>query len=99
MENINVKRHEDVCQQLNNMYKIKNADYGDSFNILADKFGETALLIRLNDKILRLETLLKQEAKVTTESFEDTLLDLANYAIMGVIRCRNKRSTSTGRNK
>ena len=44
-------------------------------------------MVRIYDKVNRLETLLKKENKqlVNDESIEDTLIDLANYCIMEVI--------------
>ena len=44
-------------------------------------------MVRIYDKVSRLETLLKKENKqlVNDESIEDTLIDLANYCIMEVI--------------
>lgn len=41
--------------------------------------------IRLDDKLNRLKSLAKNPAQVRDESIRDTLLDLANYAIMTVI--------------
>ena len=41
--------------------------------------------IRLDDKLNRLKSLAKNSAQVRDESIRDTLLDLANYAIMTVI--------------
>ena len=77
--------HKNICITLNNTYKAKNSDYGDSFSSLREEFPE-AILIRLTDKLNRLKTLMKgAEQKVNDESIEDTLLDLANYAIMEVV--------------
>lgn len=62
----------------------KNHDYGDSFAETMDKYGVTALLMRLNDKMNRLEKLGTDEPDVNDESFQDTLLDLAGYALLGL---------------
>ena len=40
-----------------------------------------AAVVRMDDKMRRLKTLMKAEARVP-ETVRDTLLDLANYAIM-----------------
>lgn len=88
MENIRVTIHSNICRQLNETYKAKNADYGNSFKAVRDKYPN-AILIRLNDKLNRLETLMNGQAQnVKDESIEDSLLDLANYAIMEVIERR-----------
>lgn len=79
-----VEIHKQLCDGLNELYAAKNADYNNSFANLRDKFGDTAILIRLNDKLSRLEQLMKPgyEAKVQDEKIEDTLTDLANYSLM-----------------
>ena len=68
----------------------KNADYGDSFNVSLDKYGLVAALTRMSDKFNRLESLiLRKERKVEDERLEDTLIDLANYAMMTVLWMKN----------
>ena len=64
-------------------YRRKNADYGDSFVKVRNKYPNS-VLIRLNDKLNRLEMLMgnAKKSEVKDESIEDTLLDLANYALM-----------------
>lgn len=64
------------------MYERKNADYGDSFAVLYGRFGLQSTVIRLWDKLLRLERLSKADAMVSDESVDDTLIDIANYAVM-----------------
>lgn len=77
--------HWTICQELFETYKAKNADYGDSFAQVREKYPN-AILIRLNDKLNRLETLMNgAEQHVNDESIEDTLLDLANYCIMELV--------------
>lgn len=67
------------------LYKAKNADYGNSFSKSYKEFGLTAPIIRMSDKLERLKTLSKQDAKVKDESIKDTLIDLSNYAFITVI--------------
>ena len=44
------------------------------------------LLVRMHDKMARLENLTsKSQANPNYESIEDTLMDLANYAIIGLM--------------
>lgn len=77
--------HKNICITLNNTYKAKNADYGDSFASLREEFPD-AILIRLTDKLNRLKTLVRgADQKVKDESIDDTLLDLANYCIMELV--------------
>lgn len=85
-ENRKINRHRAICQKLTEIYRAKNKDYGDSFAIVRHKHHE-AIIIRLMDKLLRLESLYTAEAvrEVEDESIEDTLEDLANYCIMELI--------------
>lgn len=60
----------------------KQKDYGH-YNIA--KFGITGLVIRLHDKIARLENLLKKDNfqnSVEDESILDTMLDIIGYSII-----------------
>ena len=82
----NVKVHDRICLELNNIYKKKNADYGNSFGNSLDKHGLIAGIVRMDDKMSRLISLnSKNEQQVMDESLRDTLMDLANYAIMSVM--------------
>ncbi len=80
-----VTLHKEIINNIHTMYKDKNEDYGDSFDKSLDKFGLLSSLIRLTDKMNRFEQLIDGESKVTSESIDDTLLDMANYAIMTVM--------------
>lgn len=73
----------ELTEKAADTYRRKNADYGDSFVKVRNKFPDS-VLVRLNDKLNRLEVLMgkKKKAEVKDESIEDTLLDLANYALM-----------------
>ena len=82
----NVKVHDRICLELNNIYEKKNADYGNSFENSLDKHGLIAGIVRMDDKMSRLISLnSKNEQLVMDESLRDTLMDLANYAIMSVM--------------
>ena len=81
-----VARHYAICQKLNAVYKVKNHDYGDSFGDTYKKLGIISAVTRLSDKMNRLMSLaVKHDAQVKDEKIEDTLLDMANYAIMTLI--------------
>ena len=82
----NVQIHGKICQELNETYEKKNADYGNSFENSLDKHGMIAGIVRMDDKMSRLISLnSKNEQQVMDESLRDTLMDLANYAIMSVM--------------
>lgn len=81
-----VARHYAICQKLNTVYKAKNHDYGDSFGDTFKKLGIISAVTRLSDKMNRLMSLaVAHDAQVKDEKIEDTLLDMANYAIMTLI--------------
>lgn len=81
-----IEKHAEICQELTDMYEKKNADYGDSFAELRKEFPNS-ITLRLTDKLNRLKTLYdpKYEQKVSDESIDDTLKDIANYAILELI--------------
>ena len=80
----NTERHKRVCYELNALYDRKNRDYGDSFHESWKDYGITMAAIRLGDKYNRLKNLTsgKTVQNVADETVRDTLLDLANYAIL-----------------
>ena len=78
-------RHKELCDQMHEIYKKKNLDYGDSFSKSIEKWGFIAAMVRMEDKFNRLTSLLgkpEAERKVKDESIIDTLLDLSAYAMM-----------------
>lgn len=80
-----VNMHKAICERLTTTYKKKNSDYGNSFT-KTRKIVPNAILIRLYDKLHRLNSLLISGNKeVDDESIEDTLADMANYCIMELI--------------
>lgn len=82
-----VERHKQICSALNALYAKKNHDYGDSFHQTFVEEGMAMSRIRLGDKLNRFKTLSRKldSQRVSDESLKDTLLDLANYAIMTVL--------------
>lgn len=64
------------------LLKRKNTDYGNSYNESRSEFGPLAFLLRINDKFARLKTLTKQEAKVDSESIDDTIADIIGYCTL-----------------
>ena len=77
---------ESILDNMLQTYKKKNHDYGNSFEQSLDEEGIAASRIRMGDKWNRFKQLSRGEkALVNDESIRDTLLDLANYAIMTVM--------------
>ena len=82
------ERHSEITKQLNEIYIAKNTDYGDAFGDTFKKLGIISAVTRIVDKTNRLMSLsakTEAERNVKDETIKDTLLDLANYAIMTLI--------------
>jgi hypothetical protein len=83
-----MKNPEDVEKILGELCTImfrKHADYGP-MNIAAAPGGAmNGLRVRMYDKLARLNNLVDTGDTPNYESIEDTLLDLANYAIIGLL--------------
>lgn len=78
--------HQKICTELILLYTKKNADYGDSFHQTFLEEGMAMPRIRLSDKLNRFKQLTRGgDQQVADESIRDTLLDLANYAIMTIM--------------
>lgn len=86
--------HKELCDYIHNLYISKNNDYGNSVSDTFKKFGIDAYLVRMYDKINRVYSLTRNNAerKVEDEKIEDTLLDLANYAMIAVVELRNNKT-------
>lgn len=77
-----IEKHFELCQRIHNTCIEKNKDYGNSASELYKKFGLISYVVRMNDKINRINNLIKQDNLVKDEAIEDTLLDLANYCLL-----------------
>lgn len=88
-----IELHEEVCKSIHNMYIDKNNDYGDSVHDTFEKFGMDAFTVRMYDKLNRIYALTRPETehRVSSEKIEDTLLDLANYAILAFIELQDRK--------
>ncbi len=94
--NEKVIKHKAICDELNELYARKNHDYGDSFHQTFVEEGLAMPRIRLGDKFSRFKTLSKldnsdgDQQKVMDEPIVDTLMDLANYAIMTILELKEE---------
>ena len=87
-----------ITEQMHDIYIKKNHDYGNSFDKSIDELGIVTAVSRMSDKIERLKSLVKKEAEVKDESFLDTVMDLANYAVMTAMYLK-KHEDETDNNK
>ena len=77
-----VQQMETIQKEGLELFKKKNADYGDAFA----KYGIIGVLMRIEDKIQRSLSITKNGVNlVKDENIRDTLLDLHNYAAMGLM--------------
>lgn len=67
-----------ITNQVQELLIKKNSDYGNSYFELRSEFGNVAFIVRIVDKIARLKTLIKNQAKVE-ETEEDTIKDIIYY--------------------
>lgn len=90
--NEKVRQHAAVCNELNALFARKNADYGDAFHTSFLEEGLAMARIRLGDKLARFKNLSRSNVQmVSDESIRDTLIDLANYAVMTVMELDNAK--------
>ena len=86
----NIEKHSKICSELTDLYIRKNRDYGNSFHESYIEEGVAIARIRLSDKLNRFKTLTRtNQQAVKDESVRDTLIDLANYAIMTIMEIDN----------
>ena len=100
MKNINdlyIDVHKKLLDDMHDLYIKKNADYGNSVHDTYEKYGLVSFLVRMEDKLNRVRNLNKDnvkisDAKVKDEKIEDTLMDLANYAILAIMELKREKS-------
>lgn len=89
MNDKNVEEFSNVCKELIELYTKKNHDYGNSFGKTYENLGIISAVTRISDKYNRLCNLVRDTHQlVSTETVEDTLMDLASYAIMTIMEYR-----------
>lgn len=72
----------EITELMLHTYIKKNRDYGGAFERGMERDGIISALTRMYDKLDRLHSLKDKDPEVVEETVEDTLMDLANYAIM-----------------
>lgn len=76
--------YSNILKRMDDTHTRKNHDYGDAAYQGYKKYGDPYFLVQLHNKLSRLESLTvgKKTQQVKDESIDDTLLDMANYAVM-----------------
>lgn len=84
-----IREFEQITKHMVEVYRRKHHDYGQSTKDTYRKYGPVSMAVRMRDKLNRFETLIELEKRgdqiMVNESLFDTLLDLANYAIITMI--------------
>lgn len=107
------KFHEEMTRKMNEITKAKNADYtgaaGDDPFANFSRVGslgvcspEQGFMVRILDKYMRINSFVQKGfLNVKEESVEDTLLDLANYAILfaGYLKSTKKAVDGIAQNR
>jgi hypothetical protein len=94
----------ELTKAMSDTFAKKRHDYGQTTEETYKKFGPVSMLTRMHDKMGRLDTLLVSGDvnHVKDEKVEDTLLDLANYALITILEMRKayqRLSSATGVNR
>ena len=88
MENKYTFQH--VAQQMIDLQDKKNKDYGNAYFENLDEENLAAARIAIGNKWRRFNNLSKQDKAEIDEKLEDTLIDLAAYALMTEQWIKNK---------
>lgn len=88
MQNSNIKKFNEVLEELRELYQKKNHDYGGQKRSVAEQMysieGDRYFATMLLQKALRIESITGLQ-QVNYESLEDSYRDIANYAIMALM--------------
>lgn len=85
-------KFKDITEEMNALYERKNHDYGNSFSETFRKLGIISAATRMLDKMNIIVSLVtKDQQKVNDESLRDTLIDIANYAVMTIMEIDKKK--------
>lgn len=94
-EKTDADRFKEITDKMSDTYKRKNSDYGNSFSKLFKECGMTYAYGHLAEKVERINSLRKNDAKVQGESMIDSLYDLANYSILTIMEIEKRKEHGT----
>lgn len=77
-----IDKFREITNEMADIHERKNSDYGNSIHDTYIKYGASAYLVRMEDKINRVRTLTQNNNQKVDEKIRDTLIDLANYSIL-----------------
>lgn len=98
--NSKVERFKQLTGEMCALYARKNRDYGDSFTEMCHEWGAMYPMSRMQEKLRRATQLTRtSKAQVQEEKVTDTLLDLANYALMTIMEIKEDLKEDNGESK
>lgn len=85
--------YQSILRNMEETYKAKDNDYGNSVGYTYKKYGDVSFLVRITDKFNRIESLTDPKHNITVkdEKLEDTILDLANYCLLWLVEKESKK--------
>lgn len=94
-------KFKEITEEMVELYTKKNSDYGDSVHDTYVKYGPVSFLVRMEDKINRVRKLTETDysSKVIDEKVRDSLIDLANYAILMILEIERETTIRVGCDK
>lgn len=93
--NKKIESFKQLTGEMSALYARKNRDYGNSFTEMYSEWGPMYPMSRMQEKLSRAIQLMRSgEAQVTEEKVTDTLLDLANYALMTILEIKEGNGES-----
>ncbi len=103
MAHPNVARFHALLKEIGELHDRKQADYGSDADPFANvnaatKFGIkpwVGALLRINDKITRLQSLIVK-GRLVNESAEDSLRDIAVYALIALLLSEEGKKDDSG---
>ena len=89
------ERFEAITKEMVDLCRRKNKDYGCSVSETYKQYGMVSFLVRMQDKINRVRSLIvNKKQEVSDEKIRDSLIDLANYSILAVIELEKEESSN-----
>lgn len=92
-EEVRNRRFNEILETMADTFRRKNHDYGNAFHDVFRKRGWNYALGLMENKINRIDVLSGNDPMVSGEGIEDSLLDLANYAILTLLEIREPNDT------
>lgn len=73
-----------ITKEISDLLVKKRKDYGTSFDDIWREMGAISVVVRLRDKIARLQNLIGKNKTPSNESIEDSFRDICGYSILSL---------------